>query len=184
MRLAITGAHGTGKTTLGRHLAERFDLVELPTPGRTMASRGLPVNERATVTSQTVAWLIQLRLEATTKAWIANRTLLDIWAYAALSAERSPPAGLECELLAEMESVVRAVWPDRYDIVFYTPPRIPLVADAVRSADPVFQTAADEKIRKALETWGLEHVVIDVTSRSDLSAAETLVGTFSRKTDC
>ncbi len=54
-----------------------------------MAARGLPVNEEATVTSQCLAWLIQLKLEAESNDWIAMRSLVDVWAYTVPTSERS-----------------------------------------------------------------------------------------------
>jgi len=164
LRIAITGAHGTGKSTLGRRIANEFDLVELRTPGRLLAERGHPVNLEATVASQTLAWLLQLQLEASARRWVANRTLLDVWAYAALAGERSETTALEKELLNQLERTTRSIWNGRYDVLFYTPPRIPLAADDVRSADPEFQAATDAKIRVGLRRWRLSYVPIDVSS--------------------
>jgi broad-specificity NMP kinase len=48
MRVAITGAHGVGKSTLAEELSEVLAAPVLSTPGRTLAARGLPVNEDAT----------------------------------------------------------------------------------------------------------------------------------------
>jgi nicotinamide riboside kinase len=178
MKIAITGAHGTGKTTLAHRIANRFGLAELPTPGRTMAQQSLPVNLDATVTSQALAWFIQAELEAATTDWVANRSLLDVWAYAAVAAERAAPTDIETALLDQMEATTRAMWPGRYDAVFYTPPRIPLVADDVRSADPGFQAAVDGRIRRALSDWRLAHITVDVTSDGDLEAAERLLASL------
>ncbi len=63
MRIAIIGAHGVGKSTLADELSAVLSLPVLATPGRTLAKRGLPVNEDATIASQTVAWLLQYHFE-------------------------------------------------------------------------------------------------------------------------
>jgi hypothetical protein len=74
MRVAITGGHGVGKSKV-------LGVPVLSTPGRTLAGRGLPVNEDATIISQSVAWLLQYRFEREQTAWVAPRSLIDVWAY-------------------------------------------------------------------------------------------------------
>jgi cytidylate kinase len=81
LRIAFTGAQGTGKSTLAERVAAHYKLPILPTPGRIMSSRGLPINQDATVTSQALAWLIQLELEASEQMWVSTRSLIDTWSY-------------------------------------------------------------------------------------------------------
>lgn len=163
LRVALAGAHGTGKTTLARAFSAEYELVELPTPGRLMAARGLPVNESATVVSQCIAWLIQIGLEEETRRWVSMRSLVDVWAYGALAAERTNATLIDAALFEHLTKATRALVVSRYDVLFYLPPRIPLIADDVRSADPAFQSAVDGKIRGALNTWALDYVEVDVT---------------------
>ncbi len=59
MRVALTGAQGTGKSTLALELSTALSVPILPTPGRAMAERGLPINQESSVTSQTIAWMLQ-----------------------------------------------------------------------------------------------------------------------------
>jgi hypothetical protein len=96
MRIAITGAHGVGKSTLASQLSDTLGLPELPTPGRTMAARGLPINEAATVSSQLVACLLQYRLERERSAWVASRSLIDVWAYTVQASGRHGRPGRAC----------------------------------------------------------------------------------------
>jgi nicotinamide riboside kinase len=164
MRIAFTGAQGTGKSTLAEVVGERHGLPILPTPGRTMKSRGLPINEHATVTSQTLAWLLQLELEASGPAWIAARTLVDVWAYGVLAAQRATPSDVESALLEQLSTTTERLLPTRYDVLFYLPPRIPLKADDARVDVQEFQRKTDLMIRSGLECWSVEYVEIDVTA--------------------
>jgi nicotinamide riboside kinase len=164
MRIAFTGAQGTGKSTLAGVVAARHGLAILPTPGRTMKSRGLPINQEATVTSQTLAWLLQLELESTDLAWIATRSLVDVWAYGVLAAARSEPSEIESALLEQLTTTTEQLLPGRYDVLFYLPPKIPLKADDARVADTEFQTQTDATIRDGLERWNADYVEIDVTA--------------------
>lgn len=172
MRIAITGAHGVGKSTLAARISEALGLPELPTPGRTLAARGLPVNETATVSSQLIAWLLQFHLERERSAWVASRSLIDVWAYTVLAAARYEQDPVEAALLQELACATPHALAGAYDTLIYVPVGIALIADDVRSADATFQRATDETIRNALSGWSIPHVTIDVR---ESAAVTTLI---------
>src|ERR1700704_5847620 len=115
MRIALTGAHGVGKSTLADELAGLLGVPVLATPGRTLAARGLPVNEGATVTSQTLAWLLQYRFEREERYWVAPRTLIDVWAYTVQAAARAELTALDGGLLEELRRATPLAVVERYD---------------------------------------------------------------------
>jgi hypothetical protein len=126
-----------------------------------MATRGLPINQAASVTSQAIAWLLQLRWEQEGRSWIAARSLIDIYTYAALAAERGATL-LEHALLGELEGATRAlVAQPRYDVLVYLAPMLALRPDDVRDPDPSFQSAVDSRIRLLLVEWKLEYLTLD-----------------------
>jgi nicotinamide riboside kinase len=170
MRIAITGAHGVGKSTLATRISQILMLPGLPTPGRTMAEQGLPVNKAATVVSQTVAWLMQYRFEHEIDAWVASRSLIDVWAYASQAADRGDLDSVEQALMQELTSATRLAIKDAYDELIYVPPRITLVADDARSAEESFQRSTDAEIRAALADWGVRHVEVDVRDEEAVQA--------------
>jgi nicotinamide riboside kinase len=176
VRIAITGAHGVGKSTLAARLSTALGLPELPTPGRMLAAKGLPINDAATVTSQAVAWLLQYRLERERSKWVASRSLIDVWAYTSQAATRHQADPVELALMSELSHVTPLAIRDAYDELIYVAPRIPLVADDARSADAAFQASIDEAIRGALSDWGVDHIELDVR---DQAAVEELVGRLS-----
>jgi hypothetical protein len=127
-----------------------------------MAARGLPVNQDATVASQMLAWLLQESFEAAYDAWIAPRSAVDIWAYAASAVERSSDrlAGYTLDVLS---AIAEATVEERYTALLYVPPRIPLHPDDVRPGDDLFRDEIDALIRERLEAWKIPHLVLDVT---------------------
>jgi len=170
MRVAITGAHGVGKSTLADQLAAVLGVLVLSTPGRTLAGRGLPVNEEATVTSQTLAWLLQYRFERGQSDWVAPRSLIDVWAYTVQAAERHEPTPVESALLEELERSTPIAVAERYDHLIYIPPRIALQGDDVRPSGEAFQRSTDEAIVSALARWQIPHTTLDVRDRSAVQA--------------
>jgi ABC-type glutathione transport system ATPase component len=165
VRVAITGAHGVGKSTLAAELAGALRLPELPTPGRTLAGRGLPVNEAATVSSQTIAWLLQFRLEREQAAWVTSRSLIDVWSYTVQAARRGILDTIESAMFEELERAMPFAVSGAYDALIYIAPMIALKADDVRPAGESFQAATDEAIREALDRWDVPHMTVDVRDR-------------------
>lgn len=170
MKIAITGAHGVGKSTLAAAVAQTLGVPELATPGRTLADLGLPVNERASVTSQAVAWLMQYRFERESSAWVSSRSLLDVWAYTSLAGDRGLSGPVEVALLSELERTTPIAIAGAYDCLVYVPPVIPLLADDVRGADKVFQDAVDRRIRESIDRWRVATVSLDVSDRDSVAA--------------
>jgi nicotinamide riboside kinase len=177
MRIALTGAHGVGKSTLVARLSRSLGLPELPTPGRTLVEQGLPINKAATVASQLVAWLLQYRFERERSAWVASRSLIDVWVYTAHAAARNDVEPVEQALARELALSTPLAVSGAYDELIYLPPRIPLVPDEVRSGDESFQRSIDAGIREALTEWRIPHTELDVR---DHDAVEELVVRLER----
>lgn len=167
MRIAFTGAHGTGKSTIVEPLARELDLVELPTPGRWLKQQGIGVNTEASVSSQAIGWFLQYGYEHSSGAWISSRCMLDVLAYAAVPTESQELSLVDWHLLDQMTSATRShLLSGTYDALFYLPPRIPLVADGVRIADQAFQSDTDRFIHDKLLEWNVSFEEIDVTDAS------------------
>ncbi len=177
MRIAFTGAHGTGKSTIVEPLARKLDLVELSTPGRWLKEQGIGVNTEASVSSQAIGWFLQYSYEHSSGDWISSRCMLDVLAYAAVPAERQELSLVDRHLLNQMTSATRShLLSGTYDALFYLPPRIPLVADDVRIADQAFQSDTDRFIHDKLLEWNVPFEEIDVTDASAGTRIREIVG--------
>lgn len=177
MRIAFTGAHGTGKSTIVEPLVRELGLVELPTPGRWLKQQGIGVNTEASVSSQAIGWFLQYGYEHSSNDWISSRCMLDVLAYAAIPAEGQELSLVDNHLLNQMTSATRShLLSGPYDALFYLPPRIPLVADDVRIADQTFQSDTDRFIHDKLLEWNVSFEEIDVTDASANARIREIVG--------
>lgn len=177
MRIAFTGAHGTGKSTIVGPLARELDLVELPTPGRWLKQQGIGVNTETSVSSQAIGWFLQYGYEHSSRDWISSRCMLDVLAYAGVPAETRELSLVDRHLLNQMTSATRShLLSGTYDALFYLPPRIPLVADDIRIADQAFQSDTDRFIHDKLLQWNVPFEEIDVTDPRAGTRVREIVG--------
>ena len=155
-KLAFVGSHGVGKTTLCYGLAARLKAadVSLDVVGEIARRCPLPINRGTTVAAQ--AWILHTQIaeeilaSARYEVAICDRSVLDNFVYLLLSTGPQPT----------FESLVDS-WIETYDLLV----RVPIVADpradGLRSTDPSFQSAVDERLSREVESRGLE--ILDLT---------------------
>ena len=149
-RIAIVGSFSTGKTTLAEAVAEPLKLSLLPEAAREVAALGFKLDKDATPETETLIFLKHLYNEMAHANFVADRSLLDVMAYAGWvldHQERRKETALfdECRKIAEYQ--LRS----QYTHVFYLPIEFPIVLDGLRPDDPDFQKDIDERILKLLE---------------------------------
>lgn len=150
MKIALTGAGGTGKTTLATQISKTWGLPVLSSVAReVMKARGVE-NETAQ-NAMTPEALFELQYaifhklkdrRASEPAFVTDRLMLDNYVYAL---RRCGSA---------MSEAVRKEWEEasiedlyRMDLVFYTPAGLfPLVADGMRQMDVAHQYLIDSAI--------------------------------------
>jgi predicted ATPase len=162
MKVAISGSHGTGKSTLLRGVKSVVDrewgvVEEVP---RALCDR---VGEPDFLQRGNNSLLRQLLLVArqiadegrmATRRVLSDRSVVDHWAYTLAIIDPSDhelPEVRETRLLVEE-------WIPTYDRIFYLPIEFPLAVDGVREDDQQFQADIDQSLRSEYERLGVEVV--------------------------
>ena len=137
MRIAITGAQSTGKSTLLRYLKQDEDLKGfefIDELTRKIAAKGININEEGSNMSQ--IFTVTIHAENIVKDhFISDRCALDGLVYTKWLFDQGK---VDKWILDYAVGVAKEVIP-RYDYIFYLPAEIPIEDDGVRSANIKFR---------------------------------------------
>ena len=167
-KIAFIGTHGVGKTTLCYGLASRLKRrdVSIDVVHEVARRCPLPINEETSVAAQ--SWILHTQIaeelvaQARYPVVICDRSVLDNYVYLLLA------AGRQQALEDLMEFWIRS-----YDLLVHVPLIEQPSPDGIRSADPAFQRAVDERVVRELRERGLEALLLDPGRRSEwLDAVE------------
>lgn len=144
-KLAFIGSHGVGKTTLCYGLAARLKAadISLEVVGEIARRCPLPINRGTTLAAQ--AWILHTQIAEELVAAarydfvICDRSVLDNFVYLLLS------SGGRTELEPLIDS-----WTATYQMLVHVPVSGDPRADGIRSTDPAFQRAVEERLEKEI----------------------------------
>jgi len=161
LKVAFVGSHGVGKTTLCYGLAARLKARDVAVEVVHEVARRcpLPINQETSVAAQ--SWILhtqvaeELVAQARYPVVVCDRSALDNYVYLLLAAGRQE----------SLEGLL-AAWLPTYDLLIH----VPIVAlprpDGIRSADPAFQEAVEERLRRELELRRLPVLALDPAQRA------------------
>jgi nicotinamide riboside kinase len=164
MKIAIAGAHGVGKTTFAKALAEKlgfnyiYDIVR-----EEAVKKGFVINENTPSEVQT--WLIsrQWELEKNTpQGWVADKSLLDYFVYGNIILKDQ-----------NVKRVIRDIVQRNsdYDFVFYLPIEFPMDRDGVRSPDLAFQKKVDHLYKECLKEFKINYIALSGSNKERVEQA-------------
>lgn len=161
-KLALIGSHGVGKTTLCYGLAARLKALDLGVEVVHEVARRcpLPINEKTSLDAQ--AWILHTQITEELVAAhrypvvLCDRSVLDNFVYLLLAAGRH----------AALETLVDS-WLPSYDLLVHVPIVDSLHVDGVRSADPAFQQAVEQRLRQEIQRRTLPLLDLDADSRNE-----------------
>lgn len=182
MKIAITGAQSTGKSTLLQYLKKDVDLTGfefIEELTRQIAAKGININEEGSNFSQIFTVTIHAE-NIIKKHFISDRCALDGLVYTRWLYDNEL---VDKWMLDYAIGVASEVLP-RYDIIYYLPPEIPIEDDGVRSADVKFR----DEIVKLFEEY-IQHFNLQPTTLTGTVAERArqfkrpLRGKIAMKTD-
>jgi nicotinamide riboside kinase len=159
-KIAFIGSHGVGKTTLCYGLASRLKARDFAVEVVHEVARRcpLPINQETTLASQ--AWILHTQIaeelvaQARYPVVICDRSVLDNYVYLLLSAGRPPG----------LDGLVRS-WIATYDLLVHVPIVSQPNPDGIRSADPLFQQAVEQRLEREQRDLGLVPLALDPAAR-------------------
>lgn len=163
MKIAVTGAHGAGKTTLSKHLSGRNNWRYIPESPFQALQAGFAINEHTSLETEVWIFARQAEMELAEPPWIADKCMIDLFAYADYFFNSDK--ALMNVLMRMTDAAVQ-----NYETVVYCPIEFPIEDDGFRSLDPVFQLEIDKRIKNLLYRYGLP--TINVTGSRDQRFAQ------------
>lgn len=149
MRIAVVGAHGTGKTTVCREIAQILKYNYIPDIVAEAFRLKFTINEETPPESQ--FWILskQLELERNTpESWVMEKSLWDNVIYGSFSIK-------DKEVLSVIQKIVDAN--AKYDFVFYLPIEFPISDDGLRSLNVDFQRFVDQQLLEYLSKHKIKY---------------------------
>ncbi|HVR96212.1 MAG TPA: ATP-binding protein [Thermoanaerobaculia bacterium] len=161
-KIAFIGSHGVGKTTLCYGLAARLKARDLAVEVVHEVARRcpLPINEETSVAAQ--SWILHTQVteeivaQARYPVVVCDRSVLDNYVYLLLAAGRQPALDL-----------LVGSWTQGYDLLVHVPIVEQPSPDGIRSPDPAFQRAVDERLDREVAERGLPVLRLAADARPD-----------------
>jgi nicotinamide riboside kinase len=181
MRIAITGSHGVGKTTLAKAVAEKFNLLFIAEMARAVANTMNIFHTNAIVRSdvsrkvifQETIWQMQLAAEESLDSFVSDRSILDVVAY-------SLYYGLDGFRWQKRREWAVNYARFNYDLLIYLPVRFKPEDDGFRLADAESQAAVNELIRDMFrdvsnEVFASERMIAAVKPGTKAAKAHNII---------
>ena len=141
MKIAISGAHSQGKTTLIEALQklEMFkDYIVRTSFTRKLQSEGIPINTDGTKVTQ-----LYVMAEHFNRLHLGDNLLLDRSALDGIAYTKAVLLSDSCQYDCSVDYVdaLESLYKDmifKYDVIFYVKPELPLIEDGIRATDQKF----------------------------------------------
>jgi len=156
MKIAITGVHSSGKTTLAKQCSEYFGLKYVRGDTmRTIMGRYFPDKSYDNLTKEEYWKLENIGLSERIKAekkegsFISDGCTLNSIAYAKAKLEKDIPAIKDFDKFYHIATTNAK----HYDFIFYLPPEIPLIDDGFRPMSEKFRLLIDYTLLQILKDY-------------------------------
>lgn len=178
MKLILTGAQGTGKTTILNHFKDTMPVITEVV--RKLAKQGININEYGDADGQKLIFDTYQKLLSETPEYMSDRGLTDVLAYTGYlfdskKIEDETVVFDQAEALGKFNS-------DHPDVIyFYFPIEFPVVDDGTRSIDENFRKAIDQNILGILKLSGVPYIEVRGTVEERIKIVESVILIESQK---
>lgn len=176
VKIAFVGSFSTGKTTLAEHFAREWEMTLLPEVAREVVELGFPLDQNATAETETLIFLKQWHAEETHPAFVADRSIYDVLAYADWVMENKDHSRKEDHLWLQSRAIATFDLRARYDHVFYLPIEFPIVLDGLRPDDAGFQSEIDRRLLELMSTADVRYHALTGTISERCQQVRDAVG--------
>lgn len=166
-KIAITGTHGVGKTTLANSLTNSFENLKVilnSKIARTLIKNGYPLGREATTESYIQYVIAQLRAEQTAEEcdlFISDRTLLDPLAYALVNREYVGSSVSSSTI--EMLKMIWLLELKQYDLYVFVPIEFSMQADGIRPEGEDYRKRVEMQIYSLLNEYKVNYITVTGT---------------------
>lgn len=177
MKIAVTGAHCTGKSTLVEELQKIPEIAKQFTfrgnITRKVKKEGKQINENGD--DETQLLVISQHIEnSIPKNVILDRCALDGLVYTTYLYEKGK---VSKQTLRIAEAVFENL---HYDILFYIKPEFEIIKDGVRSTGKEFQDRVAELFEEYIEAYNLPVILISGTVKERVKAITETIAHFQK----
>lgn len=170
--IGFTGAGGTGKTTTAKWIAENLSIPFLPSASRVVYEEQSLTEDLVNTWDADKKWELQRNIfdkkieqDDTTGSFVADRTLLDHWAYCLMYCALD----LDKKTFSTMENTVRKHMLSTYTNILYFPWGYwEGESDGVRQDNPAWQSAIDAILVGYCIRWRLPVVEVPQTKGPEI----------------
>lgn len=160
-RIILTGAQGTGKTTLMNALAEDGTRTISQVDRKVAAENGWGLSENTTSECQKAIYAAIKKELSSKKDYISDRSLSCVAAY---TFNKAVQGEIEKELADKQYMGFLKFMHDNPDVILvYVPIEFPIVGDGLRSEDSAYQANIDFLIKGILETTEVPFITVSGT---------------------
>jgi len=177
MKIILTGAQGTGKTTILNHYREK-GMPVITEVVRNLAKQGININEAGDAKGQEAIFAEYCKQFAEMPEFISDRGLTDVTAYTMHLCDigKLSPEYMELQASALDEFVHN----HQDFIYFYFPIEFPVVDDGVRSMDEEFRQCIDNNILTLLQELDIPYVEVRGTVEERIAIIDKTIALESQ----
>lgn len=176
-KIILTGAQGTGKTTILNYFKNELPVITEVV--RKLAKQGVPINEKGTVDGQKAIFEQYIKEFNEHDSYISDRGLTDVIGYTLAQISLTEDKDESDKLLATSFQMFNRFinWLNNNPDVFfcYFPIEFPAEDDGVRSTNEDYRRKVDKFIKTVLDASGVTYITVTGTVEERINLIKEII---------